>query len=769
MKSNLETWHIHIKGLVQGIGFRPFVYKSATNLGMTGWVKNDNDGLHIHINTDEENARKFYNSLTLNPPDLAHITASDIKKITFIEYRHFHILQDTQSVNITLDLAPDFATCEKCKAELNDKSDRRYRYPFITCTKCGPRYSIIERLPYDRVNTKMKPFDMCLACQGEYNSPLESRYYAQTISCPKCRIKMKLFDSNKQVVAADNEEIIELVVEAWRAGKIVGIKGIGGYLICCSATETETIYTLRRRKKRPDKPFALMYKNIKALTHFNLRSREQEVLKSAVSPIILVSKKTGDQVNQGICNHLSKVGIMIPYAPLFQLLLDAYDAPIIATSGNISNAPIVFNDEKALTELTEIAEYVLVHNREIAIPQDDSVMVYSHFFNQKILIRRSRGMAPSYFNSKLKLSKGTALAMGAFMKSTFAIQQHQKIYVSQYLGDLDNYDTEQNYSYTLKHLMHLLNVKPNKIVLDLHSQYSSTLMGEQLAAHLNIPTLKVQHHMAHFSALIGEHAQTNTKDKILGVIWDGTGMGSDNQIWGGEFFIYHNYTFDRCAHLSYFPYLANEKMAREPRLAALSICANIAEAHAILKQKFNTTEWKVYMQLLEKNVGLQTSSMGRLFDAVASLIDLCDVQSYQGHAAGLLQSRAEQYFIENGLQKINGYFNDDDCNAFLESLIGNIIIDLNHSIDISEIAAKFHASLVQWIDWIANKEEVTKIGFSGGVFQNALLVDLIIFHLQDKYELLFHKDLSPNDENISFGQLIYASIDLLRPKDSVNC
>lgn len=766
MKYTVDTWHIYINGLVQGVGFRPLVYNEAVTFGLKGWVKNDNDGVHIEINASREKAYIFFQRIINNPPERAKITESNIVQVPFRDYSQFEIIHDTRAEHAKVHLTPDLATCDNCRSELFTPKNRRNQYPFITCSECGPRYSIIHRLPYDRENTNMDVFTMCDACKSEYSAPQDRRYYAQTNSCPFCSIRLSLYDSQKVELSNDLSGILQIISKKWCQGEIVAIKGIGGYLMTCCASNAKAIATLRDRKKRQDKPFALMYPNLGSLGEYGLSEEELKAISDQVSPIVLVSKQRKNKISEGICDNLSRVGIMLPYAPLFELLLDAYKKPIIATSGNLHKAPIVFQDEKALAELFEIADLVLVHNREIVVPQDDSVIAYTSYFKRRVIFRRSRGLAPTYFNYDLKLTSNNILAMGAFMKSTFTACHNGNIYISQYLGDLDDFDTQQNYLHTLKHLMHLLRLSPEKIVVDMHPDFPSTQKGIALASTLDIPLLEVQHHMAHFAALIGEHNLIHTEEKVLGVIWDGTGMGNDGNIWGGEFFIYHDYQFDRCSHLSYYHHIANDKMAKEPRLSALALCSDTKAAQGLVQSKFTHVEWKIYTQKIKNNCLLKTSSMGRLFDAVASILGLSDIQTYEGQAAVLLQVKAEEHFKVYGIAYDNSYSINEIGTEFSGSeLMIQIHSDLYNEIDVSCIAAKFHLTLVHWINRTATEQQVSKIGFSGGVFQNTLLIDLIIFHLSEKYELLFNQDLSPNDENISFGQLIYAEIEAIRLKN----
>jgi hydrogenase maturation protein HypF len=765
----MSTWYIHITGIVQGVGFRPFVYKLARNMKISGWVKNDVDGVRITICCHKDTAVQFYQKILSDAPIHAMIYSSSIIETSHLEFPDFRIVQDTDGENTSIHLAPDFAICERCKKELADPGNRRYHYPFITCSDCGPRYSITRAVPFDRAQTEMSAFRMCPNCQSEYDNPSNRRFYAQTTSCNDCGVKPTLHTAKDVALYVDNQLIVKAVAGGWTEGKIIAIKGVGGYLITCSAANREAIKALRSRKKRPDKPFALMYPSTKLSADFNLIQKEKEEFSGAISPIVLVQKSLKKTFTEGICDGLDRVGVMIPYAPLFQLLLSEFGEPIVATSGNISNSPIVFQDEKALDELFDIADFVLTYNRKIVVPQDDSVVVYSSYYHKRIILRRSRGMSPSFFSQKKDYSLNSALAMGAQLKSTFTILHHGNIYISQYLGDLENYDAEQNYEQTLLHQINLLDLDPDLIIVDLHQGYSSSEKGLQTAATYNLPVLKVQHHLAHFSALLGEHTLSDTGKRILGVIWDGTGLGSDNNVWGGEFFTYHDHRFERIDHLPYFDHIAGDKMAREPRLAALSLCSDLDDALPMLRTKFTEQEWNVYMKMLQKKSTLRSSSVGRLFDGVASLAGLLDVQSYEGQAASLLQIEAEKYVEVHGLSYQESYFNTNNNGRFSpKEMLREILLDIVAEQDIGTIAAKFHITLVHWIKHIAIKEGVNRIGFSGGVFQNTLLVDLIMHQLQDRYELFFHKHLSPNDENISFGQLVYAEIQSKSAKELVD-
>lgn len=758
-----STRHIKIKGQVQGVGFRPFVFRVAKSYGLTGWVRNDLEGVDIVVSGSENDLDIFYRTILDEAPSISHISGSSVQTLDYQAYDSFAIMQGAHDGNKKLHITPDFATCPACTSELRN-SDRRQDYAFITCSSCGPRYSIMHNVPFEREYTAMDEFEMCHSCLEEYQESADRRFHAQTISCPACGIKLVLFDSNRKELSLDERLIIPFIIDAWKEGKIVAIKGIGGYLLTCSAHHPGAIKTLRSKKHRPDKPFALMYPGLESLDDFQLSKKERHALEGLSAPILLMDK-LDNQISTGICDELADVGVMLPYAPLFRILLDRYDAPIVATSGNISNDPIVYQDDYALDNLTEIADYIMVHNRKIVVPQDDSIIKLSRQYGHKVILRRSRGMAPSYFNKHLELPPQRTLAMGADMKSTCAFSHEGSIYISQYLGDLENYNTQVNYNHVLDHLSNLLRFRPEIILTDAHPNYVSSSIGEKLADTLHLPVMKVQHHIAHFSALLGEHSMADSKERILGVIWDGTGWGDDSAIWGSEFFIYNDYNFSRRSHLTYFSHIAGDKMTKEPRISALAISRNSGKS-SFSENKFSDIEWQTYNRLLKKESGIKTSSMGRLFDAVASILGICDIQTYEGQAAILLQVKAEEFIRQSDYNFNDTYWTDMWQEGISTTeLIREVIVDIQDDIDVGRIAAKFHITLVDWIGHVAKSENIRKVGFSGGVFQNTLLIDLIITKLGGEFDLLFHKDLSPNDENISFGQLIYTSITGHRPKE----
>lgn len=756
----METQHIHIKGIVQGVGFRPFVYKLAIKKQLKGWVNNATDGVHIHINANKKITNTFLQNILENLPPLAVVTEYYIEETKYQEYQKFEIIYSVDQAKPNILLTPDAALCKDCKKELSTKDNRRFLYPFITCTNCGPRYSIINKLPYDRINTTMDAFQMCVDCKEEYNNPLNRRHYSQTNSCSNCRIEMQLFENGK---LTENFSDLDYIITKWNEGKIIAIKGIGGYLITCDATNIEAVAILRKRKQRPTKPFALMYPNIKMISNdVNVFEDEKRELESIHAPIVLLHLKPNNQQKSGLAlkeinNNLHRIGIMLPYTPLYELLLKKFNKPIIATSGNITDSTIIFQDDKAMEALPEIADILLMNNREILIPQDDGVIQFSKKNRQKITLRRSRGKAPVYINPNIEVSQKTVLATGSMLKSVFGLLNFKNIYISQYLGNTASYDAQVNYEKTFYHFEKVFDTKIDAVVTDKHPDYFATRFGKEIAKKNKAKIFSLQHHKAHFYAVLGENNLLDNDDKILGVVWDGTGLGDDGNIWGGEFFKYEKGKIERVFHLDEFNYILGDKMAKEPKISALAIMNLVDGSSQYLKNKFSDTEWKIYKNLLQKN-RLKSTSMGRLFDAIASILFDFDVHSFEAEASMQLEKEASEYYYSHPLSLERSYIKNHLIpDNFIDFLIQSIFLDLNQNIDKQLIALKFHITLVDYLMLIAQKYEFNKIAFSGGVFQNALLVDLIIEFMEEKFELFFHNEFSPNDEGIPFGQLMFYS------------
>jgi len=778
----MRSWHIHISGRVQGVGFRPFICRLARTFHLDGTVQNGMDGVHVYLNAEEEIMAAFCQQIRQQAPTIALISTMNYQPVPRQNFSGFGIVPSDARGRARLLITPDLAMCDDCRHELHNQENRRYRYPFITCTHCGPRYSIMESLPFDRQQTSMRTFTMCETCEAEYadmnyvpdpekslsaksskheNVRSGTRYHAQTNSCQECGVQLTLHDLRNQKQVAiplrKSGDTVDQVSRLLLAGHIVAVKGIGGYLLLADATSARVVRTLRSRKQRPAKPFALMYPNLTtAKQDVETSPKEEAELLSYRAPILLLRKK--EQQHSGIAlQHvapgLRRLGVMLPYTPLFELIASAVNRPLIATSANLSGSPILYQDEEALENLPGIADYVLANNREIYLPQDDTVMQFSTAHQQAIILRRSRGLAPAFeLREDSPILSQHCLAMGAQQKSSFALNAHGQLYLSQYLGELSSYPSRQAYGKTLDYLLGLCQAAPQVIITDQHPDYQATQLGQQMAKERHVSLSSVQHHRAHFGSVLAENHLLQSEEPVLGIVWDGTGWGEDQKVWGGEFFTFADRHMQRVAHLAYSPQRFGDKMAREPRLSLLCLAEGHPEFVEILRQKFSQQEWKLYRKMLEKPATVQTSSMGRLFDALASLLGLCDVNQYESQAAILLEQEAAAYLNGHSLNLADGYHFSIKSGKVEVPLLA-ILRDLQYHKPHDEIAARFHLGLVRCVEEVATIQKIQKLAFSGGVFQNALLNDLLAGYLSDNFDLYFHQQLSPNDESLPLGQI----------------
>lgn len=753
----MNTYHIHINGLVQGVGFRPFVCRLAKEFDMVGCVSNTNNGIHIECTSSLKIAEDFYKKIINYPPPNAIITYHHFKKINSKIFSSFTINQSSNEQKPNLLLTPDVALCNACRLDVVTEKNKRHLYPFTTCLHCGPRYSIITELPYDRECTTMRNLQMCDSCLLEYNDIENRRYYSQTNSCKDCAIPMHFYSSSTKCLSSNVDEIFELLIEELNRGSIVAVKGIGGYLLLCDATNESSINTLRTRKQRPAKPFALLYTDIEmASADVLLRSFEINALKEKSAPIVLCQLKSS--VVSGICKQaiapgLDKIGLMLPYTPLLLLIANTFGKPLIATSGNVSGSPILFKDEDALENLFDVADYVLTYDRNIVAPQDDSVIQFTER-GQKIILRRSRGLAPNYFPNPFHLND-CVLAMGAELKSAFTLLNQKNLYISQYLGNQSTLESQTCFKETLQHVSSLIKANPQHIIIDKHPNYFISQFGKQFAADNNISLTSVQHHKAHFGAVLAENNLLEIKEPVLGFIFDGTGYGDDGQIWGSEVFIYQHKEMERVAHLNYFPQLLGDKMSKEPRLSALSLLKNYPNKQFIVQKYFSKMEWQYYQQLLQQPPAFSTSSMGRFLDGIAAILGIRLYNTFEGEAAMQLEALARHCSY-----KSYDYYSIPLTNNCLnwDTFLIELLEDWQQKEDNALIAWKVFFSLAKMMAQISNHFFIDKIAFSGGVFQNALLNDLLIERLSYKRKLFFHQQLSPNDECIGFGQLACFSI-----------
>ncbi|MEM6785287.1 MAG: carbamoyltransferase HypF [Bacteroidota bacterium] len=776
----MRTEQHHIEGQVQGVGFRPHVWRLARQHGLTGWVRNGTDGVRIAVQGCVCALDAFAEAVVAHAPPVARVTRHRRWTMEPVErFDGFAIVPSDDSGARTLVLTPDLDACDACLAETRDPADRRYDYAFASCTHCGPRYSIVEALPYDRPTTTMSRFPLCADCAAEYADPADRRYHAQTTSCPTCRIPLVLRAPDGAVLAAEGDAL-DVAARRLSLGGCIAVKGIGGYLLCVDARNAEAVARLRRRKARPTKPFALLVADLDAVREIAVvADDEADVLTSRARPIVLLRKRAeSTTLAEGIAPGLDRVGVMLPCAPLLALLLDRVGRPLVATSGNVSETPIAYTDERALRDLAPLADAFLTHPRAIVAPQDDSVVTLTPTQRQRIVVRRSRGYAPTLLGPRMALPDGL-VAMGAQQKSTFAFTHGGHAYVSQYLGDLHSFDAEQAYQHTQAHLLGVLQAQPTQVVVDAHPGYSATRYGRAQAGAWDVPVTGVQHHEAHAAAVLAENDLTDCSDPVLCVVWDGTGLGTDAQIWGGEFFLYRSPSsmpratgdgaapvrFERVAHWGYVPHLLGDTMARDPRLAALAFCHDHLDhpaTEARLADLFDRTRWRFYRKLLGANQAaqptLRTSSVGRLFDAVACLLGLADAVSFEGEAAMRLEQAARRAYDTTA--DAPAYPSAPTLTEALapSTLVGHVLADLDAGRDPNAIALAFHRTLVAGVCRVAEAAGVRRVAFSGGVFQNALLVDLLHEACSSDVTLHFHEQLSPNDESIAYGQLVHTAL-----------
>jgi len=751
----MPTYHLHFKGVVQGVGFRPFVFDSARSRNLKGWVKNSGKGLEIVLTADEAEAQAFYSYLIANAPPHSLITSNSFKKIPDQNYDDFRIIESTgEKVEGAL-LPPDIAMCDQCREEIKDGNNRRYEYAFTTCLHCGPRYSIIRKLPYDRLHTTMADLQMCMYCRSEYEEPDGYRQHSQTNSCPDCPIPMALFDSKKTCLDRDPGRIIQHCINALKKGKILAVKGIGGYLLLADATNEESILTLRRRKKRPSKPFAVMYPDINSAKEDAwIAPFEESALKDADAPVLLALRK--EKPLSGLCSEavapgLGTVGILLPYSPFFELIIAGINRPLIATSANLSGSPIIYADEQAIEYLGAIADYILTFEREIVTPQDDSVIQLSND-GSRILLRRSRGLSPNYNPHPFGDIGKRALAYGADLKSTFALADREKLIISQYLGNQESYDSQLAFRHTLKHIQELYSFRPEVLLADAHPDYHSRAMAEKNAEALDLKLIPVQHHVAHFTAVLTEHGLLKSDRDVLGFIWDGAGYGDDGQIWGGEVFLKDHKGISRELHIDYFPILSGDKMSLEPRLSARSLFADIPEAEPILRSQFSDKEWNYFQKMIEVPAQIQTSSMGRFIDAIAAILGIGSFNSYESEAAMKLENRARKRS-----NTASGDYTFVIRNEIIDwrPVLEKILVDIHKEKKCDYIARGLFLALGKLVFQVSKQKGVKDLAFSGGVFQNVVLINTLINLKPVDTRLWFHQKLSPNDENISFGQIAY--------------
>ncbi len=747
----LKHFLIRINGIVQGVGFRPFIYRLAFEHNIKGYVLNDTEGVTIEAEAEEENLNKFVKAIKEEFPPLAIIQEIKIEERPLQGYTRFWIEKSRKTDKKTTFLPPDTNLCKECLKELFDPNDRRYHYPFIVCTHCGPRFSIVKDIPYDRENTSMAPFPMCSECKKEYEDPFNRRFHTQPTACPACGPHLFLYKNDKTLISEDTDEIVQKTYELLKAGCIVAIKGVGGFHLACDATNDEAVFRLRERKRRPFKPFALMTGSIEKIEEFlYISPKEKELLLSKERPIVILKEKK-KLVSRYIAPYLTYIGIMLPYTP-FQYMLFSLDKDLILvmTSGNLSDEPICFKDEEAFERLKDIADYFVTYNREIVAHSDDSVMFVLD--ETPFFIRRSKGFVPAPFLMKKK-TPVHLFASGADLKNSFAIAKDNIVILSQYLGDLESFITQKVYKEAVAHFLKVFDVHPEVFISDMHPNYFTTYLANELAGDKK--RLKVQHHHAHIVSVMAEH---NLKEPVIGIAFDGTGFGIDRKIWGSEFLIADRKGFKRAAHFSYFMLPGGEKAIKEVWRIGLSLLyqAGISLDYLSLKEKYPVD---IILQMLQKRLNSpEACSIGRIFDGVSAILGITEVISTEAEAAQKLE---EEALKTQKFQKIEVPFEEkvEEIIISTEELIKKLIELKDKDVPTSEIALSFHQALIEVsfkvVERLKEIYGIKKVILSGGAFQNRVLLKGLWEKLKKAgFEVFLPQKVPLNDGGIALGQII---------------
>jgi hydrogenase maturation protein HypF len=756
-----------IRGAVQGVGFRPFVFRLARELGLAGWVSNTAAGVFLEVEGPPERVREFQVRVERDKPAIAFIQSLESSFLDAAGFADFEIHESSGGEKTVLVL-PDIATCPACLADIFDPQNRRYRYPFTNCTNCGPRFTIIESLPYDRPATTMKKFAMCPDCEREYGDPADRRFHAQPNACPKCGPEVELWDGTGACLGS-RDEALQMAASAIRAGQIVAVKGLGGFHLMGDARNDQAVNALRERKRREEKPFALMYPSLTSVGEdCEISPAEERLLCSPESPIVLLKRKLNPRsgISEGIAPRNPCTGAMLPYTPLHRLLLSELNFPVVATSGNLSDEPICIDEREALERLGGIADCFLVHNRPIVRHADDSIARI--VAGREILLRRARGFAPLPVFTKDILPP--ILAVGAHQKNTIAASIGKQVFVSQHIGDLETQEAYEAFERVIESFRKLYDFSPQAIACDLHPNY----MSSEYARRTGLPLVEIQHHYAHVLACMAEN---EVDAPVLGISWDGSGYGPDGTVWGGEFLWVDDTEYERAAQLRTFCLPGSEKAVKEPRRSALGMLHELfgADVGQQLEfapvRAFSAGELRTIVAMLDHGLNSpRTSSAGRLFDAVASLLDLRQTVRFEGQAAMELEALACAAA-------------DTDCDYPLHTtrksgalvldwgpMIGAVGEDLRQGVASEVIARKFHNTLVNMMLMAAEQifsvhaSAERKIVLTGGCFQNKLLTELAIRLLGNAgYRVYWHQRIPPNDGGISVGQIMAAARQLRAP------
>jgi hydrogenase maturation protein HypF len=777
-RQSLKLASISVRGIVQGVGFRPFVYGLAVEHNLKGWVYNTSEDVKIEVEGKAEAVERFERELKTKAPPLAHIENVTIEYCPPRGYKDFEIRQSQAQRGKYQLISPDVATCQACLGELLNPEDRRYRYPFTNCTNCGPRFTIIEDMPYDRPKTTMRYFQMCLQCQAEYDDPLNRRFHAQPNACPECGPQVELVDNRGNLVTESNP--IAAASQLLKGGKIVAIKGLGGFLLACDATNDTAVKTLRQRKKRSSKPFAIMVTTVdEAKKHCYVSPEEQNLLASPQSPIVLVRWREDSSVSREVAPNLRFLGIMLPYTPLHHILLRDTSLPLVMTSGNLSEEPIARDNDEALRRLSGIADYFLIHNRDIYSRYDDSVAIVERGTSQ--LIRRARSYAP--YPIRLSFKTRQVLGCGAEEKNTFCLTKDNYAFLSQHIGDMENMETLEHFDNTISLYKRLFHIQPEIIAHDLHPDYLATKYAQELGES-GMKLVPVQHHHAHIASCL---ADNGLKSPVIGVAFDGTGMGADGNVWGGEFLVADYRNYKRVGHLEYLPLPGGAAAIKRPYRTAIGYILTLGEnaLNAVIASEakqsqlgsigqVSQVEIEVIKRQIERKINSPLcSSMGRLFDAISALLGIRGEIDYEGQAAVELEMAAHASVITRRVSDEAISLNNESYPyriveeegikiVRLSDLLSAVIEDLHQGISKGRISVKFHETVARMINemchLIADETGITQVALSGGVFQNRLLLRKTASLLESSgFQVFTHKQVPCNDGGISLGQAVIAN------------
>jgi hydrogenase maturation protein HypF len=750
----LKIW---VKGIVQGVGFRPFIYTQAKQNNLTGWVRNTSSGVEIEICGTQDGVDAFLYALHHNPPPLARIDKLKSQPCPPNGSETFEIRASQPHAGDFIPISPDVSICLDCQRELLDPSDRRYRYPFINCTNCGPRFTIIQDIPYDRAKTTMAGFEMCPDCWAEYLNPLDRRFHAQPVACPVCGPHIWLESRGKRL---DERQNALKTARSWlKQGKILAIKGLGGYHLACDATNARAVDELRQRKKRSDKPFALMAYDLAAVEkHCRVSEQEHLLLLSHQHPVVLLERRPESTVAAGAAPNQSTLGLMLPYTPLHLLLLEPeLDFPdmLVMTSGNLSEEPIAYDDADALRRLEPLADGFLLHNRPIHMRVDDSVVRVAA--EAPYLLRRARGYAPNPI--QLPFDVPSILAAGAELKNTFCLSRQQYAFLSHHIGDLENYETLTSFEEGITHFEHLFRIQPQAIACDLHPDYLATRYARQRSEREELPLIEVQHHHAHLAACLADNGWLSD-DPVIGMSFDGTGLGTDGAIWGGEVMLGGYRGYQRLYHLAYTPLPGSDAAVRKPARMAL---AHLWQAGIDWELEFppvdavcSSERATLHGMLTHRINSPLTSSMGRLFDAASALAGVRQEATYEGQAAIEFEALADP--DENGSYRFDIQDHVFDPTPVWQALLS----DWRNGVPKPVISARFHNGIVELIQLLCSQIHadtgIQTVALSGGVWQNRFLLERTIVKLRSSgFDVLVHRKTPANDGGIALGQLMVAA------------